>query len=475
MTLDGSSICRALKLNRPPDALQVGWTDSLRTMPAGPLGFLKDGFVGDACRAFGMPPEITDAARRAARHVEQDECRRALAWHGHALVFRAEGRPGRTCVWPSVQDLAKAFGEHAGVFYLLVLLSAWPALRALYRTRRLPAAVVRDTLADIGKLMLRRLTSHREAHGAWGMPPHFAWLGMVLSGEYVRLGRLCYERPRPWQPRFHVFRHRRRRTVLALSADGVRYLADGHLYGERRVGDGLTSWEARFAATRSGYVGVPLHPGGYALRQTVALPRADWRPIAGPDTPVPALIIHYPGGEPLDFDRCGRSLSAAVRFFPRHFPDWPFPVITGNTWFMNAQLQELLPPDSNMVRFQKEMYLFPLLSDDFMLLNQCLDPVPDALRSGPRHGSVALRLLECALAGHPLRARRETSLQRAIVDRLLAGKELRAKAGGCFLLPEDLRWGHQVYLRRTGPCLDRLLATSRAGRSARTPAKGTGR
>jgi len=71
---------------------------------------------------------------------------------------------------------------------------------------------------------------------------------------------------------------------------------------------------------------------------------------------------------------------------------------------------------------------------------------------------VSLQLLDYALAGNLLRAKRETSLQRAIVEHLLAGKDLRAKAGGCFLFPEDINWGKQVYLNSTAPQLERLLA-----------------
>ena len=94
-----------------------------------------------------------------------------------------------------------------------------------------------------------------------------------------------------------------------------------------------------------------------------------------------------------------------------------------------SQLQELLPPTSNLVRFQKEVYLLPYLTDDLSLFHAIFGGVPEDSTKAPR----------------------ETTLQRALLDRLDAGEHLHASAGACFLLPEDFDWGGQVYLRQAFP------------------------
>jgi len=40
---------------------------------------------------------------------------------------------------------------------------------------------------------------------------------------------------------------------------------------------------------------------------------------------------------------------------------------------------------------------------------------------------------------------------RAWLDRALAGESVAAGGGGCFLFPEDLNWGAQVYLSQDFP------------------------
>ena len=90
----------------------------------------------------------------------------------------------------------------------------------------------------------------------------------------------------------------------------------------------------------------------------------------------------------------------------------------------------VLAPTSNMVRFQAEVYLVPSWLDKEELLHAAFHRgLPADLREAPR----------------------DTGLRRALVETLEAGREIEAAAGGCFLRPEDLRWGEQVYRRQVLP------------------------
>jgi hypothetical protein len=90
-----------------------------------------------------------------------------------------------------------------------------------------------------------------------------------------------------------------------------------------------------------------------------------------------------------------------------------------------------------MVRFQQEVYLLPYATHDNQLVDRILGGVPED------HG----------------KAPRDTALQRALLDRLAAGELDDARAGACFVLPEDLDWGRQVYLRQELPWADMGCST----------------
>jgi hypothetical protein len=146
----------------------------------------------------------------------------------------------------------------------------------------------------------------------------------------------------------------------------------------------------------------------------------------------------------MDYDACGEAFERALEFFPRHFPDYQFNAFMCGSWLLNSALQDLAKPTSNMVRFQREVYLFPIGLPD--------DSLPSALFGGLRR-KMPEDLSQASV---------ETSLQQAYLDAVEAG-EYQPGAGGCFLLPQDVDWGSQVYLRQWQGANDRWQATDHGG------------
>jgi hypothetical protein len=387
-------------------------------LPATAPPFLNAAFVAAACRDAYLPDDVTAVAVAAAQRMAAWPALCALAEHCRRLLYPPPDTPAfpseRIWRWPALSGPLQA---HGGLFYLLVLLAGMPALRAVYHTHAVPEAVARDTLYDIQ----RRLDEYRAQHGAWGLTPrHLTWLRNHLTGSIYHLVRLQFA-PGAFRGGVYVFRHRATQRVIALSEDGVRYRADGEIDGAGGVHDERGGWTAQLRQTDGAIAGSPVLPTGRARRQALRLPAAEWEPVLVPGDPV--LHIHIPAGSPMDFARCGQSLRAALAFFPRHFPDRPFTGFACSSWLLDPRFETLLPPSSNIVRFQREVYLLPSRADGRNTLARVFGAVPDDLTTAPR----------------------DTALRRAILNHLLAGGHL--SAGRCFLLPEDLRWGEQVYRR----------------------------
>lgn len=88
----------------------------------------------------------------------------------------------------------------------------------------------------------------------------------------------------------------------------------------------------------------------HASKEVTASMRED-----GVDTnePVNVLSIHIPDFMgPMDHDACTESISQAVDFFPRYFPDWTVRYGICNSWLLDPQLRDVLKPSSNIIRFQ---------------------------------------------------------------------------------------------------------------------------
>ena len=388
-------------------------------MPADALFFLEPQFVGDACETLSLSSEVPQAAVAAAARIAAHPPLRALAWHCHHCLFCAGSYPwDRIRQWPTLEG---TLGDTAGMFYVLALLSGVPGMRAIHEARGIPPGIVRDTVSQIQA----RLEDYREEYGAWGMTPRFVgWFMNHLTGRLYRLVRLQFQFG-SFGYKLRAFRHRASGTLVALSEEGVRYRAGGQVCREKD--DHAAAWTAELVITDGEVRGNPILPAGRAREDTVALPAQEWRQALAPGDPI--LNIHIPGGEPMDFERCGESLRAVPEFFSRYYPERPFVGICCGSWILNSAIQELLPDTSNLVRFQREVYLFPLGLDEGSLPNAIFRGVPEDLSEAPR----------------------DTSFQRAYLDRELGGEPMVAGGGGCLFFPEDMDWGAQVYLNQEFP------------------------
>lgn len=409
-------VLEQLNLTRHRNVLAPEWLLAQTELETGGLwlGKLWDQrWIQKACRELALPGTVIAKTATIAERIGGSVVLQALLKYCHYALYHSLNYQRQTVTrWPS---LTHTLGTDGDLFYLIALVSGLPSLKTMYRQRGIPETVMRDTLADV-RLWL---DEHYERYGRWGLIGHrIGWLRNHFRGQLYRLGRLQFEQG-VFGGNLRVFRSARRGIVIALSGAGIQYRRDGQINGAGGMVEEQGCWRSSLQITRREVRGNPILPTGRALPTTVVLRRSEWREMLAPQDQV--LHIHVPAGEPMAFAACGQSLETALRFFPRYFPDRSFRAFCCGSWFLDSQFEKMLRPDSNIVRFQKEVYLFPILSTEQSALERVFGEVPEDLTRCPK----------------------DTSLRRAIIDHLLAGGHLRG--GGCFLLPKDLSWGKQVY------------------------------
>lgn len=136
------------------------------------------------------------------------------------------------------------------------------------------------------------------------------------------------------------------------------------------------------------------------------------------NTGYPALAIHVPGDMgPLTPDDCDASIAQAVSFFARHFPEERYELAVCNSWLLDAQLADYLPAGSNIIKFQRRF-------------TPAYRPPPDR--------EWILRFIfgwsDVDLDAAP----RRTTLERAVVDHLTAGRDWYGGAGWMKLPSETI-------------------------------------
>jgi len=406
-------IRREISLLLSEGTLGAEWEASQKTMPKGELAFLTPDAVAENCRLAGFEEEAIPYLQSAANRIASEPDLLRLAWHCHYLACRSKSYPrGDMRSWSMLEDI---LGEYAGAFYLLIVLSGIPRIRAFHRSRHIPEKIALDTYSDTS-LWAR---DYKERHGVWGINTHvLPWLFNHLSGELYRLGRLQFMQ-RPFRQKLQAFRNRVTGELMVLSDEGVRYRGDGQIDGTGGILEPETAWTSRLLIDENQVTGTQIYPTGIALNEEVSLPLDVWELILAPGEPI--LEIHIPAGNRMDFDACGDSFRQAVDFFPRYFLDRPFKALCCASWLLNTQFQDMLYPESNIVRFQREFYLFPIFSGGRSGFERIFGRDYTDLSKAPR----------------------DTSLRRAVLAHLQSGGYLRG--GGGLLFAEDLNWGTQVY------------------------------
>ncbi len=416
MSLQLDEVLASLGIPDAREHFEPFWEESEACFPGETLSFLTlERFLYHR-EYTGLPRELDAMMDETARIVRKHPALTHFAWHCYQLLYKhiSDYDGWRIRQWP---DPIAPLGELTGVFYILVALNVVPETQAVHERLGIPEEITHHSLHRINEIVNR----HRSLHGGrFGMSMgSLYWQRHYVEGILYGLGRMEY-----MIGSFHgglqAYRHRETGEVIALSADGVRFRDDGYIDANPESEAAKAGWTARFTATDAGVTGCPISPAGRGLRCEVTLPLDTWQLALKPGDGV--LDMHIPAGGGMTPERVQASMAQALEFFPRHFPDRPFVGFGCASWILNPQLAEFYSPDSNMVLWQRELYLFPYPCGDrsglyFVFGKDDIDPDT---------------------------APRDTSLRRAILDRIASGGRLIVS--GMFMLTEDFqRYGEQFY------------------------------
>ncbi len=353
----------------------------------------------------------------AAERVAASPALSFLMGHCYRLLYEHPEYPGaKMAKWP---ELNRGMGDAAGLFYLLLALGGVPLIIEAHRRLNFPATMTDATCRGIKTRADLYCDSHNGRRGTFTTGLH--WMRHYLTGVVCRLGRFEYVRQQ-FSGEVEVYANRADGRVQALAPDGAWFTAEGYRQAGGPAEQGAGGWQSSLRVENDAVIGAPIDPRGMALRRAVRLPLAEWNLVFGKDDWT--LDLHIPAGGGMHPAKCSESLRLALNFYLERFPDAPIKAISSNSWIFNNQLEEILSASSNLVLFQRELYLFPVPSsgkDGFWFIFQ-----QDDVRPGVT----------------PAR----TSLQQAVLHFLAGGR--RWRGGGMFFLPGHLpEFGRQVYRR----------------------------
>ncbi|HHW10472.1 MAG TPA: DUF5596 domain-containing protein [Firmicutes bacterium] len=416
-----SQVLEELHITDSAALWQPYWEESMAGLAACPRPLPSREQILEDSRWCGLSAAAGEELAAFAGRVENNPALLQLYWHCCCLLYDHEDY-GKTGEWPY---LTQVLGDEAGLFYLLVGLAMVPRVKEVHRKMGVPAEVSRETCLQIACFAGNY---YRATGGKYGISlKQIYWLRHYTAGQLFRLGRFEY-RIKPFQLPVEVYRHMKTGCTLALAAAGWLFNGEGYIVGKEPNSELPGSWLSEMEYGERTVSGYPVSPFGMALRRKVELNLDEWQCVLrrGDKT----LDMHIPAGGGMTPEVCRASFEQAPPFFARFFPEEKVNAITSSSWIFNNQLQEITLSSDNLAAFQREIYLFPVLSSGrdglwFIFLQDEFDPAT---------------------------APRQTSLQRAVADYIQAGNRWRG-GGMFFLIPDLVEFGRQVYRRRWPECL----------------------
>ncbi|MBI4928625.1 MAG: DUF5596 domain-containing protein [Anaerolineae bacterium] len=325
---------------------------------------------------------------------------------------------------PMHPRVVEQYGDQASLFYFLAYLSALPHAYAFYQAHGIDPQIFDDTMADLRVWLLANSATAGKLQFA-----SFPWVWRHLACKLFRLGRLQYMLI-PFAGGVTALRHRQTGAVTLLADPNLPLRSDGHADGAGNPPPNSNFphpqlppgpvWTPLYEVSQAGWRGHPINPYGCAQKKPAFFPSTQWEVALAHGDPV--LDMHIPASGAFTVDSVRDSLKKAQTFFAQLEPQVTPRALFCHTWFFTPQLQTLLPSQSNIVRFQREFYLYPNAGGPGFLWNFVFGETVRDFADAPR----------------------DTSLRRDVLDWLASGKPLFDMPGVAFHGPED--WGNQPYM-----------------------------
>lgn len=314
------------------------------------------------CQKILMPAGATELLEDIAARIKSDK-RLFEIYRDFYESYIGSGY--WTTVWEPLKInpyVEEVFGNHSSLFYLHAALERLPCTEQRYRELGIGEDLFVETLRDIGMHVQRAY----DLVGYYCIR-NFTWIWRHLEARMFRLGRLQYL-IMPFNGAVKGFYNSSKDILLLLSKGGIELRENGDMQGvckkEKTAGGFIT----QYLETEDSYVGNPVTPYGKGIQAQIRLKKKAWEKILDENDCL--LDIHIPKDGEFNLKTVMDSYEQAGHFFKKFFSGVTIKGMYCHTWLFSPQLQEMLPGNSNIVRFQRQFYLYPTVgSVDFLWKN----------------------------------------------------------------------------------------------------------
>lgn len=314
--------------------------------------FLEPGFIEHVnsfydCLA-GSCGELQEAAKRVRANEE-------LALY---VLFVYRAMLNRDKFKKHLNEFVFPVGETVEYDFLpmLILLPVIPRLHEQLKERGLPEDIIKATLGQFEACMY----IYEERYDKLGLNKHyFDWLQHFVDAEILNIDRLRFQMNPGLESHMVVLKNAK--DDLVILPDQVEINRCGMLKGtppDRANEDtNEDSFLATVEETAEYYEGYRVLESGRCDSRVTRYLKEQWQIALKQGDPV--LEVHIPNKGSFQKEYCEKSYERAREIFAQYYPEFHYKAFYCHTWMFDTQLAKLLPPESNILQFQRKYSLFP--------------------------------------------------------------------------------------------------------------------
>lgn len=364
-----------------------------------PAPLLDRVFLDEQARRF----ELDDAQhKRMHAALDEVEADPVLHWFSRFLVHDMCAARHR-CDLDDYRAMTPTCMANADLYSFLLLIACVPRSIARLEKLGVPSYFYREIPFTP---MARQFEKLKKTGN--GTVSDFPWDMNFYTCSIFFLDRF-YFIPFRLDENIRVFRHKESGEVVTFYAEALRLRRDGQLDGVNGITD-EHAYEAVYTEDEKTIRGIPVSPAGLVETEVRELDKAQWELVLKRGDIL--LGTHIPGGPGYEPARLKSSIQWAGDFFAHYFPEVPFRGFGSESWLYDPHHRLLLAENSNIIRMQDQMYIYPIESGGGMMYTELF------------HGNKNPTEEDC-----------KTSLQRAALKRVREGKQFTACS--FFILRED--------------------------------------
>lgn len=222
------------------------------------------------------------------------------------------------------------------------------------QARGIPEEILQHTFCGIDASM--HASTERVGRVSFNMT-YFSWCRLYVHGTLLPIGRFNFQIVPASKLQMQCFRNTAGEITVLM--DKAHVHRSGHLVNAGGCEDTDGAFQADCRETENSYIGYPVNPTTHLVeKHQITLSKAQWQPMFRPGDHL--ISVHIPAGGHLDPEYCQRSYDMARELYTRCYPEYRFSLFVCFSWLLAPELEELLDPDTNIMKFRSQYYTYPI-------------------------------------------------------------------------------------------------------------------